>query len=327
MSKNSDLKPQKSRKTTLILTTSAALQLETKLPHLDREVLLAHVLKRDRVWLMTHPEERLTRVQEKKFRSLLACAKRQKPIAYLVGEKEFYGRNFSVGPGALIPRPETELLVEHALNRVGNLELRMGNKKKRIALVDVGTGSGCIIISLAKELSSQFKIQNSRFSFFAVDSEEAALRYARKNTKRLHTGTAIRFMKSDILSRLRKKLSGYDTVYIVANLPYLSNTLYRSTAPNVKRYEPKSALLSGKDGLDHYRRLLAELCTLNTAGVKVNFFLEISQEQVKKLTTIFAGITTLSSLEIIPDIAGRSRLVIGVLENSQNKSPAYARLL
>lgn len=318
------------------MTLREALRLEPTLPRLDREVLLSHVLRRDRVFLTAHGEDIISARELKRYQDFLTRAAKHEPVAYLVGEKEFYGRNFSVGPGVLIPRPETELLVEHVLERIKNPESRIKNKKqkipdskfqiqnsKRIALVDVGTGSGCIIISLAKEFSSQFKIQNSRFSFFAVDNEETALRYARKNAKRLHTGTAIRFMKSDILSRLRKKLSGYDVVYIVANLPYLSNALYRATAPNVKRYEPKIALLSGKDGLDHYRRLMSELNTINRAGVEISFFLEISPEQVKNLSRLFTDMAPLSSIEIIPDLAGESRLVIGQLsKNQRNKSPA-----
>lgn len=121
-------------------------------------------------------------------------------------------------------------------------------------------------------------------------------------------------MKSNLLSGLKKKLSDYGKVFVIANLPYLSAALYQRTAPNVKRYEPKSALLSGTDGLDHYRRLLGELSALQKRGVSIQFFLEISPEQAKKLPVLFTPITALSALEIIPDLAGKPRLVIGSLE-------------
>lgn len=297
------------------LTIAEAIKLHPALPRLDREVLLSHAIGQNRVFLMTHAETKLTGAQLKRFRTFIARAMKHEPIAYITGTREFYGRDFSVGPGVLIPRPETELIVEHAIDRIASSDA----SRKKIAVVDVGTGSSAIIASIFLSVKTEGQ---KNISWFAVDNEEAALRYARKNARRLHINGAIRFMKSDLLSRILKPLSKYDEVLVVANLPYLSDALYRSTAPNVKRYEPKSALLSGKDGLDHYRRLMSELATINASGIKVIFFLEISPEQPKYLHPLFTDITTLSSVEIVPDLAGKSRLVIGVMEKEQNKNPA-----
>lgn len=291
------------------MTIQEALRLYPRLPRLDREVLLSSALGRDRVFLLTHGENKLTPSQTKRYQDFIVRALKHEPIAYLVGKKEFYGRDFFVGPGVLIPRPETELMVEHVIDQI-NTSL---TSRKKVAVIDVGTGSGAIIESVFLSLESLVTRKN--ISWFAIDSEPAALRYARKNSKRHHI-SAIQFLKSDLLTRISKRLKRYDEIFIVANLPYLSDTIYRLAAPNVKRYEPKSALVSGKDGLDHYRRLMAELRAINISGVKVNFFLEISPGQAKKITPLFINIATLSSLEVVPDLAGRSRLIIGTINNS-----------
>ena len=297
------------------MTIHEALMLAPRLPRLDREVLLSHAIGQNRVFLMTHAETKLTGAQLKRFRTFTARAMKYEPIAYITGTREFYGRVFFVGPGVLIPRPETELIVEHVIDRIASSDV----SRKKIAVIDVGTGSSAIIASIFLSVKTEWQ---KNISWFAVDNEGAALRYARNNARHLRTNGAIRFMKSDLLSRILKPLSKHNEVLVVANLPYLSNALYRSTAPNVKRYEPKSALLSGKDGLDHYRRLMSELATINASGIKVSFFLEISPEQTKSISHIFTDITTLSSVEIVPDLAGKSRLVIGVMGIEQNKNPA-----
>ncbi len=295
-------------------TLKKALALAPQLPRLDREVLLSHTVGQDRVFLMAHGEMKLSTQELKHYRNFLTRAAKHEPIAYIIGIREFYGRDFFVGPGVLIPRPETEIMVEHMIDRITT----SFSPRKKIAVIDVGTGSGAIIESI---FLSTLKDVQKNISWFAVDSEGVALRTAQKNARR-HDADVIQFIKSDLLARISKRLSGYDEVFVAANLPYLSSALYRSTTPSVKLYEPKSALLSGKDGLDHYRRLMDELRTINTAGVKINFFLEISPEQTRKLPSLFADISALSSLAVIPDLAGKSRLVIGVIENEQNKNPA-----
>ncbi len=297
------------------MTIHEALAVAPILPRLDREVLLSYAIGQDRIFLMAHGETKLTSIQLKRYQAFIARAMKHEPVAYITGAREFYGRDFFVGPGVLIPRPETELMVEHVIDRIASSTA----PRKKIAAVDVGTGSGAIIESIFLSLGSSATRKN--ISWFAVDSEAAALRYARKNAKH-HRINAIKFLKSDLLTRLSKRFAGYDELFILANLPYLSDAIYLSTQPNVQQYEPKSALLSGRDGLDHYRRLMTELQALNSAGKKVTFFLEISPEQAKKLPDLFANITALSSFEIVPDLAGKARVAIGILEKTQNKSSA-----
>ncbi len=309
------------------LTINDVLKLSPTLPRLDREVLLAHVIGQDRVFLMAHGETKLTSAQLKRYLTCIARAMKYEPIAYITRKKEFYGRDFSVGPGVLIPRPETELLVDLMIDKIENQELRMENKEqknphsrfkiqdsKRIAIVDVGTGSGCIIISLVKQLlNSRFQVPSSRLSFFAVDNDSVALRYARRNARHHHVDAEIRFVKSDLLAQVKNQLSRYDEISVLANLPYLSETLYHHTAPNVQQYEPASALVSGSDGLAHYRRLLDELHRLSTMGPEVHFFLEISPEQVPLLPELFADTQHSSPYAIHPDLAGHARVVSGTI--------------
>jgi release factor glutamine methyltransferase len=268
----------------------------------DFFILLAHATEKEKVFLLAHPEYVLSDDTVSLATNYLDRRQRHEPVAYIIGQKEFYGRNFSVGRGVLIPRPETELIVERVIECITSSV----SSSKKIAVIDVGTGSGAIIISLF--LSLQMNLQKN-ISWFALESEEAALRYARKNAKHLCSKSEIQFLKSDLLSRVSKKLSSYDEVFVVANLPYLSEALYRSTAPNVKNYEPKSALASGVDGLDHYRRLLCSFAPLAASFLASTLFLEISPEQKKTLIREVATLFPDSIPIIHPDLSGKDRVL------------------
>lgn len=284
------------------MTTIRALQ-QLYLPVIAPEdffILLAHATGKDTVFLLAHPEYELSDASTTLAIRSLTRRQRHEPVAYITGHKEFYGRDFFVGPGVLIPRPETELIVEQVIRHITTST----RSRKKIAVIDVGTGSGAIIISLALSLPTH---HHKNISWIALESEECALRYARKNAKHLCVNKTIRFLKSDLLSRILPELFGYDEVIIVANLPYLSATLYRKTAPNVKHYEPKSALVSGTDGLDHYRRLLHALVPIASSLPASTLFLEISPEQKKALVQEISLSFPDSSTQVYPDLSGRDR--------------------
>lgn len=270
---------------------------------LDRELLLASVLKKGRTFLLAHPEYELTPTQARRFQQFVERREQHEPLAYIIGEKEFFGLPFLVNRFTLIPRPETEFLVEDVL-----AFLKKKKSNKRVAIVDAGTGSGSIIVSMAKHISLRQSFSR-HFSFFAVDTSLRALQVAKKNAKRHKVDKLIQFFQSDCLAQVKKKLSRFDELLILANLPYLSKELYQNTDPTVQNFEPKSALLSGKDGLDHYRRLLLELQTLSP-GKKINFWLEISPEQASLLENILPSFGTKSHV-ILPDLTGRDRIVRG----------------
>lgn len=274
------------------------------LPSLDKELLLASVLKRERAFLLTHPEYELTLTQVRCFQKLVKRREQHEPLAYILGEKEFFRLSFLVNRFTLIPRPETELMVEEALKM-----LRSKKSKKKIAVIDVGTGSGCIIISLVKNLPSSIVNHQSSISFFATDISPEALTTARKNAAHHGVASSITFLQSDLLQSIQPTLQNFDELFILANLPYLSEALYANTEPDVQNFEPKTALRSGADGLNHYRRLLTELHVLAKTK-KVSFLLEISPEQAPLMATLSQDTGAIFE-EILPDLAGKSRIVKG----------------
>lgn len=288
------------------MTIQEVLRLGT-IDALDRECLLGAVLKKDRAFLLAHPETRLTKRQVEKIQHLISEREQAKPLAYILGEKEFFGHSFLVNRSTLIPRPETELLVENVLNFISNFQPTSRTNKfltsKKIAIVDVGTGSGNIIISLALTL------RDSNFKLFGVDISPRALKVARNNARRHQVSKKITFLQSNLLQGIKKRLGSFDEIIILANLPYLSEKIYRSAQPTVRNFEPKSALVSSKAGLDHYQRLLRELTPLSQEK-KVHFFLEISPEQAILFPQFFSNFK-IKIYTIVPDLTGRSRLVTG----------------
>lgn len=308
-------------------TLESFLHFQRGIDRLDLELLAAHVVKRDRSFVLAHPEYAIAPAQSRKLAALIKRRQQHEPLAYILGEKEFFGLPFFVNRHTLIPRPETELLVEQALHRIFDFP---SSHFKKVAVVDVGTGSGCIIISLVRQINDQIsetkfpafisphqvsnstlrasglKIRDVTFQFFAVDISEQALRIAKKNARRHGVDALIAFSRSNLLNNLKQRLTHFDAIIILANLPYLAPALYRKTALSVKNFEPKSALLSQEHGLAHYKKLQRHMRTLAQAH-KVHFFLEISPEQTISIQRILGD--TLSG--ILPDLAGKARVAYG----------------
>ncbi len=194
---------------------------------LDSQILLECVTDKDRLELLAHSEQALSPVQARQYLALLKRRAHQEPIAYISGHKEFYGLDLTVTPAVMIPRPETEAIVETALDL---------NKKHRLSLLDVGTGSGAIAIALAKA-KPDWKVT-------ATDISPLALRVAAKNAS--HHRVRIRFIRSSLLEKIGGKFQ-----IVTANLPYVKTGGELSLGA---RFEPRLALDGGTDGLDHYRR-------------------------------------------------------------------------
>lgn len=259
-------------------------------PHLDAEVLLAFVVRRNRAYVLSHHDRTLTARQAKKFMANVSRRLTGLPIAYLTGQKEFYGLNFFVDKNVLVPRPETELLVETALRAARHLPTTNGRAPSVIA--DIGTGSGCIAITLSKYLPSA--------KLMAVDISEKALAVAQKNA-RLHKAISkITFIKGDLLRPLILKKNKCDM--LVANLPYLTNAEIK----NVK-HEPKTALYGGKMGVEPIERLLMQSTeVLNDSGI---ILLEISPTQVKVVDYLAEKHLPGKRVTFIKDLSGRDRVV------------------
>lgn len=203
---------------------------------LDAELLLWHVLGKDRAWLLTHPEAGLTAAQTAAYEGVIARRRLHEPIQYIRGTQEFYGLDFQVRPGVLIPRPETEHLIEAALERLP--------KQSPLRVLDVGTGSGILAVTLAKHLPQA--------QVTAVDISADALAIAHDNAERHGVRDRIRFLESDLLA----ELAGEEFDAVVSNPPYIPAD--EVLEAQVRAYEPEQALFAGADGLDIYRRLIPQ---------------------------------------------------------------------
>lgn len=252
-------------------------------PRLEAEILLASVLEEDRVYLYAHYDIPLNQEERDGYKKLIARRINREPVAYITGSREFMSLNFKVSRDVLIPRPETELLVETAL------ELAAHTRINRIC--DVGTGSGAIAVSIGHYLSGP--------DIYATDISEAALAIARVNAD-LHR-VRITFCRGDLLNHLPNELQ-FDL--ITANLPYVAVEKYNRLEPEVKDYEPALALVAAGDGLDLYRRLAPQCLALLAPGGYTLW--EIDPEQAPDIPAIMTGF---DQVEIIKDLAGRNRLV------------------
>ena len=216
------------------MTTIAAALAEARraIPPAEARLLLGHVLGRPPAWIEAHRDEALGVVGSERFSALASRRAAGEPVAYLVGSREFYGRDFAVSPAVLIPRPETELLVDLA---------KAGPAPSRI--LDLGTGSGCLAITLALEMPDA--------EVTAVDVSPGALAVSRGNAERL--GAHVRFIESDWFSAVQ----GERFDFIVSNPPYVADGDPHLSQGDL-RFEPMTALACGRDGLDAIRHLVRE---------------------------------------------------------------------
>lgn len=263
-----------------------------KSPALEAEILLSAILQKDRKYLLTHPEKNISFWQNFLFQRLIRKRLAGYSSAVLNGHKWFYGLDFFVNKNVLVPRPETELILES----IKNAKLKIKN------IIDVGTGSGCIIITLVKLLINQ------KINFYGLDISRKALRVAKKNAKRHEVDGCIKFLPSDLLSNIDfKKLSG--PIIITANLPYLTPEQIKNS-PSIRK-EPLIALESRPDGLEHYRRLFQQLnnpsLTLPKEGIKL--FCEIDESHATAFSELVKKEFPNVKLTIKKDLNNADRLV------------------
>jgi release factor glutamine methyltransferase len=259
-------------------------------PRLDVELLLGLVLKLDRVQLIVDADRPLSKDELAAYRALHRRRRAGEPVAYLRGVREFYGRNFRVDARVLVPRPETEILVETALRRTRALSLSA-------RVLDLCTGSGCVAITLARERPTTRVV--------AVDLSEGALVVARENATRLGVTHQIALLRSDLYAALDP---GARFDLITANPPYISELEIPSLPPDVRDFEPRLALAGGEDGLAVVRRVvLGARSFLAPGGVLA---LEVGAGQAPEVQALFeqGGFT---AIERQRDYAGHERVVSG----------------
>jgi release factor glutamine methyltransferase len=267
-------------------------------PKLVAQVLMAHALGVPRAnVVMSSPAQPLQSHQISSYRAYVARCVAGEPMAYVIGSTEFCALEFAVDRRALIPRPETEHLVEMALARIkanpASSALRQTASLKA-PIVDVGTGSGCIVISLA------VKLPEGRF--IAADFSSEALALATENAKRHKVSSRIQFLRGDLLSPVPVRAEG-----IVANLPYVTTAEWEHLPRNIREYEPRAALDGGPDGLTYIRRLLSQA----SQRVKSDgwLLLEIGATQGQAVADLARQKFPLAAINLHRDYAGLTRIV------------------
>jgi release factor glutamine methyltransferase len=287
---------------------------------LAAELLLLHATQRERTYLYSHPETELTSDEERAYQALLDRRISGVPVQHLTGKQEFWGLSFEVTPDVLIPRPETEHLIEVALDRLALRELRAGRPNKNdglgVFIADIGTGSGCIAISLAKELPQA--------QIFASDISAEALEVARRNAEKHSVSARAHFIESNLFDRL--SLLGLRYVappegeastfrvpeeptrfdLIVSNPPYIGRREAPSLAREVRDHEPELALYGGEEGYEFYADLIAQSAAhLKPGGLLV---LELGHDSLSAVQPLLDA-PLWTNIGVTNDLAGIPRVI------------------
>lgn len=265
-------------------------------PRLDAEVLLAHVLEKQRIYLYVHFDEPLQPGELAAYREMIKKRVLRVPVAQILGEKEFMGLTFKVTVDTLVPRPDTEILVQAAVDR---LRAMAGEEPLRFA--DIGTGSGAICLSVLHYLSDTVAD--------TVDISPAARAVAEENAASLGLADRITFHTGDLL----QPLSGISFAAILSNPPYIPEADIATLAPEVRLKEPHTALSGGQDGLDFYRRLAKEAPAMLVPGGFTAF--EVGIHQAGDVADLLKANPLIDRTEILPDYAGIDRVVVGWRKN------------
>ncbi len=264
-------------------------------PDFEAKLLLAYLLKKDLSYIITHPEHKINGLKVIKIAYL--CQKRIQgnPLAYILKEKHFYNINFFVNKKVLVPRPESELFIDYfkALDYSNSLT------------IDIGTGSGALIISLIKNINLK---PFANYHFLATDISKSALKIAKKNAKKHKVFKNIEFKHSDLLSNINKSsINKYKNIYILANLPYLNSEEIREKT--IKK-EPKIALYSEDNGLNHYLRLLQEIKSKVSSDKNIILAIEINPGQKQALIKEINNSFLNPEINVIKDYSKNDRLIV-----------------
>ena len=232
-------------------------------PQFDSEILLSNSIKRDKKYIILNPKELLNSEQEETFKSLIQRRKKGEPVAYLINKKEFWKYEFFVSKDVLIPRPDTELIIEQVL--------KIYAKDSKLQVLDIGTGSGCILLSILKE--------RPNFYGTGIDISKKSINVSKLNAKQLNLTNRVKFFHSSVDNF---KIGKYDM--IVSNPPYIESLSFKYLEKDVVNFEPKLALSGGVDGFSQIRKVINKANTLIKKNGK--FILEIGFNQKKKVKKI-----------------------------------------
>jgi len=270
---------------------------------LAAELLLLHELHRDRAWLYAHPEEPIANDALEAYLSLITRRANGEPTQHLTGKQEFWSLEFEVSRDVLIPRPETEHVIEVALDRLALRELRAGRPQKTsgegFLIADIGTGSGCLAVALAKELPGA--------RTYATDISELALAMARKNALRHSVANRIEFVNADLSQTLlfdTASITAFDL--IVSNPPYIPRRDAATLAREVRQHEPELALYGGEEGYELYGGLIALAAKyLKPGGILVA---ELGHDSLPAVRPLLES-SDWTSVGVTNDLAGIPRVI------------------
>jgi release factor glutamine methyltransferase len=312
--------------TTLRWTTDYFRDKGVSEPRTSAEVLLAHALGLSRLDLYLRYDQPLSAEELARFKALVLRRRQGEPVAYLTGHKEFWSLDFQVGPGVLIPRPETEILVASALEAAREIMAKSGEGVRTEAAfrlgepspsaisgqggeefegkgrssgpwaVEIGVGSGAVVVALAKELPP--------FNWLALDLSAAALAVARDNARRHEVADRLHFVQGDLLGPLKPEAQ---FALVVANLPYVPRRVWEELPKDIKEFEPPEALLGGEDGLKLIKILVREAPRyLQPRGCLA---LEVADGQAGRVLELLRETGAYERLETLPDYQGIQRVV------------------
>ncbi len=254
--------------------------------NLDSEILLSSALKFDRSHLLLNLDKKINKIEKKNYFNLINRRSKNEPIAYIIGFKEFWKSKFKVDKSVLIPRPDTETIIEQVLS-----DLDLNSSKK---ILDIGTGSGCIIISIIKERKRCFGV--------GIDISKKAVKLAKYNAKIQHIDNRIKFLNSDIDNFYRDK---YDL--IVSNPPYIEHHKFNGLEKDIKNYEPKVALDGGIDGYSKIKLIIKKSSIL--IKKKGKLFLELGTNQIRETLKIL-NLNGFYKNKVVKDLANKDRCII-----------------
>jgi len=260
-------------------------------PEVNAELLLSHVVKKPRLELYLNANKVLTKNQEQRYNQLVQERIKRKPLQYILGETGFYGLKLKVDKSVLIPRPETEILVESVINF-------FKDRESKLQIIDWGTGSGNIAIALAKNLNCLV---------YALDISKSALKVAKKNARLNKVSYKIKFLPSNSFEKINRRLENKIDA-IVSNPPYVKKSDFQKLPKEIKKFEPKIALLSPQNGLFYLQKIIKEAKhLLKPSGIIV---LEVALGQAKKVVKLLEKEENFENIQVKKDLTGIDRVVL-----------------
>jgi len=269
-------------------------------PFLDVQLILSYLIHKDRIYLHMNKDEEVESDVSKKYYEMVKRRNIGYPLQYLINSQEFMGLDFYVQEGVLVPRPDTETLVEKIIKKANHTEF----KNKTIKILDIGTGSGAIALSLGYYLKNSFVT--------AIDISDLAIETAKINANKLGLRNVL-IKKADIFGEIRNIKNNENENYdiVVSNPPYIEKSVIENLQTEVSKYEPKIALDGGDDGLDYYRRIVDVYSFMHSE--KSILSVEIGYNQKEEVVKLFENAKIFSVVEADKDLSGNDRVITGYL--------------